>query len=382
MPWIGNGSFQPIEGLAGKKYADGTADANSNTFLPLTGTASQDQRNEGGAVTLPLLTVRFRLLSGAFAQADLDLPRLEATGYTGGHLAARLPSLSASGTGTVTAVGAVSLTLPALEISASGTVPWPASASLRLPRLSADARFGWGTALALPALSVAASGIREGTGAARVVLPALAATGTISVTSLPSYGAVVLPALAAGIVGRGDLTLPLLAVHGYDAGAISSTGVGVGAFDGWAMNLRTNAVSHVTGWPFRQILRWGDKTIGVGQDGLYEIGGEKDDGQAIAWEWRTGLDDLKKPGIKRVPVVYLDAVVTGDIFVTTQDDKGDVRSYRYESKRGRTNMPHRQQLGLGVRTRNIAIGAKSGPHGAFMELDGIEPEATVTQRSV
>jgi hypothetical protein len=45
-------------------------------------------------------------------------------------------------------------------------------------------------------------------------------------------------------------------------------------------------------------------------------------------------------------------------------------------------MPHRRNLGMGVRTRNIAFGAANGPTGAYMELDGLEPEATVTQRSV
>lgn len=384
MAWIGNGSLQALEGLAssGKKYGDGTADANSNTLQALVGEAYQEYRNAGGECVLPLLAVSFQMTTGAMARGDMVLPRLDAVGYGGGKAGVVLPSMTVAASGTVSPIGTVDIVLPSLEVNASGTVPWPASASIRLPRLAGSAAFGWSTTFSLPSLSVAGVGTRQETGTAAVRLPSLTATGVVSVESLPSYGAITLPALTVGVSGVAGITLPLLQVHGYEAGTISSGGIGVGAFEAWAMNVRTKAVSHITNWPFRKIVRWGNLNLGVADDGLYQIGGEDDNGQPIQWEWRTGMSDLERPGIKRFPVVYLDAVIVGDIFVTTTDDKMDVRSYRYEARRGRVLMPHRQQLGMGVRTRNMAFGAKNGPNGAFMELNGLEPEATVTERNV
>jgi hypothetical protein len=221
------------------------------------------------------------------------------------------------------------------------------------------------------------SRVETGTGA--LLLPLLAVSGTSVVESYPGSGALVLPALIGGPYITAYLSLPLLQVSGSGTGVVGALAA---TAEGWALNLRTGFVGRITNWPFKRIVKWGDKLLAVGVDGLYLIGGTKDAGTVIPWEWRTGLSDLGQAGVKRIPVVYLDAIIDGEVFIVTKDDRGDVRKYRYEADRGRIHMPHRRNLGMGVRTRNIAIGAANGPAGAYMELDGLEPEATVTQRSV
>jgi len=380
----GDASLQPLEGLAssGKKYGDGTADANSNTLEALTSQARQDQHHPGGAMTLPMLTTTFIVSLGGFAQGAARLPSLTGNGWTGGQAAASLPSLTGAGTGTVPGQGIGDATLPMLIGAGSGTTGVGCSSGTTLPALTGAGWFAGQGHATLPSLTAAGSVTAREFGTSYTVLPALRGSGTSAVASYPSYSHTTLPALRGGPAGFAFMTLPSLMGAGYDAGSVAGSGIGVGAFEGWAYNLRTGFVGRITNWPFRQIVKWGDKLLGVGADGLYLIGGTEDVGQTMQWEWRTGLDDLGQPGIKRIPYLYLDAVIDGEVEITTVDDQGNMRAYHYEADRGRINMPHRRELGKGVRTRNIAIGARNGTNGAYMETYSLEPEATVTQRSI
>lgn len=385
MPTIGDASLQPLEGLAasGKRYVTGEADANSQSFEALLAVGSEDLHNPGGAATLPMLTQTFTMSLGGFAQGDATLPRLSGDGWTGGQADAALPSLTGDGAGTVLGYGSAEATLPALVGDGSGMVGVSVAGAAILPSLTGAAWFAGLGAAMLPRLAGTGTISWVGVGTGAATLPALQGSGTSVVESYPAYGNATLPAL---VGGQGSsyayLTLPMLQGLAYDAGAVAGSGIGVGQFEGWAMNIRTGFVGRITNWQFRQIVKWGDKLLGVGADGLYLIGGTKDGGATMQWEWRTGLDDLGSSGIKRIPYVYFDAVIDGEIEVTTTDDRGALRAYHYEADRGRINLPHRRQLGMGVRTRNVAFGARNGTNGAYMELFGIEPEATITQRSI
>jgi hypothetical protein len=270
-----------------------------------------------------------------------------------------------------------------LTAAGTATVPWGSAAALTLPSLTLTFRWGSEGALTLPSLTLAGHVWAEERSAAALVLPRLTTTGSISVTSYAAYGALVLPALLAGAsTSFGALALPMLQVVGYDAGSIAGSGVGVGAFEGWALNVRTGFVGRITNWQFRQIVKWGDKLLGVGADGLYEIGGTEDVGQPIQWEWRTGLDDMSYTAIKRFPWVYFHGVIDGEIVVMVEDDKGKVYEYNYDAEKGPVNIPHRRKLGQGIRSRHVAFGAKNGSVGAYMKLKALEAEAVVTQRSI
>ena len=382
MANIASSTFEIIEGLAssGKRYSDGTADGNSNTLPLFTTTAYEARRNPGGALTLPLLEITFTMLEGGSGAADITLPSLTGAGYGGGNADIDLPLVTVAGAGTVLNSGGADLSLPLITIAGSGLAGAQGSAALILPVLTVLGYQAGVAALTLPRLAVQGSGTRQESSTGALILPLLQVSGEASVQGYSATAAIMLPALTAGPYGAGALTLPLISVLGFDAGSIA--GVGSGAFEGWALNLRSGGVTRITNWPFVQIVKWGDKTLGVAADGLYLIGGDDDAGQPIAWEWRSGLDDLGSPGMKRVPVLYVDGVIDGEVFIITKDDRGDIRRYRYEAERGRIHMPHRRELGKGVRTRNIALGMANGPRGAYMEIDGLEPEATVTQRSI
>lgn len=384
MANIGATVLEPLETLGGggRNFGDGTADGNSNRLPALTTSGYNEQRNAGGALTLPLLEVTFTMLEGGSGSADFLLPTLEITGNTGGQGEMDLPFLTMTGSGTVFAQGFASFNLPLVTVAGSGLAGTNGSAAILLPLITASGYTAGRGAAVLPLITVAGTATRVEQGSGALTLPLLQISGDVSIQGYAAVGAFDLPALVAGQNGaRADFMLPLLAVNGFDAGSIA--GSGAGAFEGWALNMRNGLVTRITNWPFTQIVQWGSKVLGVAADGLYLIGGDTDaPGVPIQWEWRTGLDDLGQPGVKRIPVLYVDGIIDGEVFIITKDDQGNVRKYRYEAERGRRHMPHRRELGKGVRTRNIAFGMSNGPGGAYMEIDGLEPEATVTQRSI
>jgi hypothetical protein len=193
-------------------------------------------------------------------------------------------------------------------------------------------------------------------------------------------GAIRLPALVAGPYGTARLVLPMLVVRGGQSlGAVPEL---AGAFEGWLLNTRNGAITRITNFPFTQFASVGNKTYAVGPGGLYLLGGEKDNGADINWKFETGLDDLGKPGTKHIPYLYLDGIIDGVIQITLIDDRGREFAYEYNTKtRGAVHLPHRRKLGNGIRTRSMAFRISSDM-GAYIELDALEPQITVTQRSI
>jgi hypothetical protein len=293
------------------------------------------------------------------------------SGHTGKGI---LPSLTMTFTATITRLLRGQVTLPALTGSASGIggVSWSSNATL--PRLGVVGRFGWRSATSLPALQAAASMSWTIRGSLTASLPALRGAGVCTVFSLPAHGAGTLPALQAKyMLARG--TLPAMQA----TGTFAATDLG---YEAWVLNTRNNAVTHWTGLEVTQFARYGNRTLMVGGGKLYLVGGDLDGTAPIPWSFETGLDDLGSPGIKHIPYLYLDGIIDGEIQITLIDDRGREFAYEYDTKnRGAVHQPHRRKLGNGIRTRNAAFRISSDS-GAYIELDSLEPEATITQRSL
>jgi hypothetical protein len=86
--------------------------------------------------------------------------------------------------------------------------------------------------------------------------------------------------------------------------------------------------------------------------------------------------------VKHIPYLYIDGIIDGEVQITLIDDRNREFMYEYDTQqRGAVHQPHRRKLGNGIRTRNVAfrLGSDSG---AYAEIDSLEPEATVTQRSL
>jgi hypothetical protein len=373
MPTTASGNFLPLDGLGGDhKYA--TSSRDTSKLQPLTGSAAT-YLHFSGAVTLPAITVDFEVTQSGVIAAAITLPRLTALGWFGMQGNVILPKLTGSASGTVPIQGKAAIVLPAVTASGTGLTGagWQVAASLPLPTVRAFC--GARGAAVLPSLVAVGSVSTMESHSFAGVLPLLRVAGNFVLYSSPSHGSIILPALRAGPSGRAAIILPALQAVGLQLPPASS-------FEAWVLNMHNGAVTRFTNFPFTQFVRFGTKTLGVAADGLYELGGDTDNGTPISWEMETGLDDLGRPGIKHVPYLYLDGIIDGEVEITVIDDRNREFAYQYNTKqRGAIHAPHRRKLGQGIRTRNMAFRIASTT-GAYLELDAIEPQVTVTQRSI
>jgi hypothetical protein len=368
-----NVSFLPLEAVGGN-VANRGASGTSARMPALTGGGSVYQHSTA-ALTLPMLVVGTTFRTGDSFDVEARLPALTGQGGFGMGLRTALPMVALSATGTVTPIARAELDLPLLVVAGAGKTGSGFRVAAELPQLLVSMRSGGRAAAGLPLLQVAGSVWTMESGTSAGTLPLLRVLGTISVYSYPANGAVLLPALVSGPYGSARVSLP----HLFAAGAFLLPET----FEAWVMNVRNKGVTRWTNFPFVQFTSVGKSTYAVGNDGnLYLLGGDLDVAAPIAWEFETGLEDLGSPGLKHIPYLYLDGIIDGEIEIVVLDDRGREFAYEYDTKqRGAVHQPHRRKLGNGIRTRNVAFRLRS-TLGAYIELDSLEPEATVTQRSI
>jgi hypothetical protein len=373
MPITGDGSFFPLESLGGNKaYA---TQGVTSQLEPLQSSGGQYEHSTMVA-TLPMLTSAtsgFR--TGGAISATRALPALTGQSFMGSRAAGELPALAGAATATFPLSFAGAGVLPALTASATGWFGRGFSQAAVLPRLTGYTRTGHSARRELPSLAGAAQMTRLESGYSGAVLPALRGSGTYVLYSTPMFGAGELPMLVPGPYAAQRAALP--ALSGASLVLLDNA-----AFEAWVMNVRNKGVTRYTNFPFTQLVRWGKRTFAVGNGDLYELGGDLDDADPIQWSFETGLNDLGSPGVKHVPYLYIDGIIDGEVQITLIDDRNREFMYEYDTQqRGAVHQPHRRKLGNGIRTRNVAfrLGSDSG---AYAEIDSLEPEATVTQRSI
>jgi hypothetical protein len=312
---------------------------------------------------------------GAEFSAALVTPRPVVQGLGGGMAKLTTPMAVLAASGTVPIIASAALVTPMAYVTGHVITGSAWSAALRTPMAVVSTKTGWRVALVTPMARVAAHVTAMEYARANLITPAPHVTGTMSVYSYPWRGALVTPLIVAGPYGIARLTTPMQRV----AGSFLLPAV----FEAWVMNARNNGASRWTNFPFLQVVQAGGDTYAVGNDGnLYLLGGDLDGAAPISWSFETGLDDLGSPGIKHIPYLYLDGIIIGEIQIVLLDDRGREFAYEYDTKaRGAVHMTHKRKLGNGIRTRNVGFRIMSTT-GAYIELDSLEPEATVTQRSI
>lgn len=369
----GGAIFLPLHALGGNVvYAGRTGDSNVLHELEATGNSAV---HHNGAITLPSpLKVTFTVTLGAVAGAAIRLPRLSASGRGGLNFDIALPMLTVAGTMTLPVWATGAFDLPLLTAAGTGTAGVSYAGAITLPKLTVVGWLGGRGALLLPALRTAGATSTAERGSLTGALPVLRVSGTISLTSLPLNGAITLPMLRSGPYMAGRVSLPMLLATGkFTIEAV---------YEAWVLNVRNGGVTRWTNVPFTQIVQHGNQTLMVGGGNLYLLGGNLDVAAPIEWSFETGLDDMGKPGLKHIPYLYLDGIIDGEVQITILDDRGREFAYEYDTgARGAVHQPHRRKLGNGIRTRNVGVRVNSTT-GAYIELDALEPEATITQRSM
>lgn len=327
------------------------------------------------------------LQGGMLSGAAIQLQRLTAKGYTGAHASAVLKPLTVAwvltqwntikgdvvleemyGTSYLIRGGKIDGRVKlARLLGASGGTEGPG-------HIAGASAPGFGT---LQALTTQGHITANETIRAALLLNQLGASSSLSLYGFPITGNLVLAPLYSSSGSKGVATLPGLVARGI---LLDPTSV----FEGWATNLRTGGTTRLANLPFLQMLQVpGGPLLGIANDGnVYELTGDKDIGQPIMWEFETGLSDLGQAGMKRVPYVYVDGIVQGSIDITVlTDDPAKTYVYEYVAVDRAQHKPHKRKLGNAIRTRSVAF-RLSSVTGTYVEIDSIEPEIDVTQRSV
>lgn len=387
MPGTANITFLPLDGLGGNKfyaesgrdecqlqplqaggqswYTGGTANLALRTPYVIASTAEQGNLFEVGAMLLP---TPYTMAGFGGGVATLKLP----TPY--------LLTIAA----TVNKSFQFNLTLPSFtgSLLASGIAGSGGSGNLFL---------------ATPTITMTVGAHADGLGSGLSMLGALVASGSYSNGSVANLVMAGTPSLVASssnysMSGSAVLTLSSTLIPGPYSKATLTTSMPAlyatgrlttPSFDGYDVNIRNGAVTHITNWPFKQLARCGPTVYAIGNDGnLYTLGGDLDNGQPIPWSFATGADDLGSPATKYIPYIYIDGIIEGQIQIALTDDRQRVFAYEYDTgNRPALHMPHKRKLGNGIRTRNVAF-TISSTSGAYVEIDSLEPEGTNTQRSV
>lgn len=84
------------------------------------------------------------------------------------------------------------------------------------------------------------------------------------------------------------------------------------------MNTETTAVGWYDNFSFESIVSWKGRELAVGSDGIYELTGDSDDGQAIEAFVESGFTDFGVAQTKRLDNVYFGYTSDGQLAVKTE----------------------------------------------------------------
>lgn len=342
----------------------------------------------GGQATL---TARAARLISVGTQRDpagaiVTAPAVTAVAY-GGHYADMTgPAVTASATGTTVAMAQAIILSPMPYVTATGWVSGQGIVMAYAPSAQAYAQGGHTLDVSLPAATVTASGTVGGVASASITLP-------VPVVVASGYREdtwrliAVLPALQVMPSGRMVAQAPRASVLATGAPVLAVT------HEAYVLNMnqplddnprnnfesKNEQVTRYTQWPFTQVVRFGDRYFGVAADGLYELGGDTNDGQAIAWDFETCITDFKDPHKKTVASVYVGGQAGPVVTYTLVSGDDPDRTYPYSTTKTVEKRNHRQKFGLGRRARYYALGmAGEGD----LAVDNIELELVGTTRRI
>jgi hypothetical protein len=156
-------------------------------------------------------------------------------------------------------------------------------------------------------------------------------------------------------------------------------------FTGWVMNTEgEKPLSEYTGYNFNSFCRVGDRFYGAGDDGLYLLEGDTDNGEPIDAAIRTMMIDFGSPVQKRVRNAYLGYTASGKLLLRVRTvDQGQMNEQWYEAQELPAQAPREQmvRLGRGLRSRYWQF-ELINIDGADFEIDTLELHPVYLNRRV
>lgn len=157
-------------------------------------------------------------------------------------------------------------------------------------------------------------------------------------------------------------------------GAYLSPGGGITT---WAMNTRTAAVTEYSNYEFNSFARLGDKYIGASANGLYELVGDDDDGEAIIARIKSGFFQWAGSRFTLFKAAYLGIRGGGDFVLRLTTGDGKTYDYAVAARDMRST---KVKIGKGIRTRYFCFELISA--GDDFDLESVEFVPLVAERRV
>lgn len=136
---------------------------------------------------------------------------------------------------------------------------------------------------------------------------------------------------------------------------VVSYSFGGSAYVGYVMNTEgSNPVSTYKDFAFNSFTQFAGKHFVAGEGGLYQLGGDTDDGVAIEASFKTMMIDFGTSAMKRVQTAYLGYTASGRLILRVHAvTGGELREHWFEATHHTANAPRQQgrQLGRGLVSR-------------------------------
>jgi hypothetical protein len=136
-------------------------------------------------------------------------------------------------------------------------------------------------------------------------------------------------------------------------------------------NTRNFAISEYTNFAFNSMCRFNGRYLYARSDGIYEGGGDADNGQQIQASYKTGAMDTYTTEIQRLRDAYMTFRSNGDVQLFSVGDEVNARTYFITSSPGSTIYERRVKFGRGIKDRHFNFGI-SNINGSTLEIDSVK----------
>lgn len=159
-------------------------------------------------------------------------------------------------------------------------------------------------------------------------------------------------------------------------GLVAHFSVDNGEYVAWLLNTESKGLSTYTNYPFNSFFEVGGKWIGVTGAGLYTLGGDDDDGEAIDARLRLGMQSLGSRMVKHIPEAFIGYTGDGRLIlrlIIVADGSGEkvAADYRMKPRPAGAKRESRFEPGKGVQAVDFDFEIENIDGGDF-DISSIE----------
>jgi hypothetical protein len=136
-------------------------------------------------------------------------------------------------------------------------------------------------------------------------------------------------------------------------------------------NTRNFAISEYAAFAYNSMCKFNGKYMYAKADGIYEGGGDDDNGAEIVASYKTGSIDIFATEVQKMRNAFCNFRSNGDIQLFSVGDEVYVRSYTIINSTPDTIHERRVKLSRGIRQRHFNFGV-SNINGSTLEVDSIK----------